>query len=211
MNVNHCANRALLILAILSNLTAVTAVTAKDSRTLLVEAEQFAQRGGWTLDTQFIESMGSPYLLAHGLGQPVSDARTSIVLAQPGNYRIWVRTLDWSKRLNRAAGAGGFTLALNGQALAGKLGEGPTHWTWCMAGERQLAAGPLDLALRDLSGFDGRVDAILLSCDPAFQPSQTDTVAARSTWAVQGAPEKIAGDQNYDCLLYTSPSPRDRA
>ena len=43
---------------------------------ILVEAESFDERGGWTLDTQFIQNMGSPYLLAHGLGRPVEDAVT---------------------------------------------------------------------------------------------------------------------------------------
>lgn len=28
-------------------------------------------------DTQFMDQMGSPYLLAHGLGKPVADAKTS--------------------------------------------------------------------------------------------------------------------------------------
>ena len=41
---------------------------------LLVEAESFAEHGGWVLDTEFIEIMGSPYLMAHGLGAPVKDA-----------------------------------------------------------------------------------------------------------------------------------------
>lgn len=198
MNVYHCANRAFLFLSLASNLA--TAGT-KDSKTVLVEAEQFAQRGGWTLDTQFIESMGSPYLLAHGLGQPVRDASTSVVLAQSGNYRVWVRTLDWSKRLNRAAGAGGFTLAINGETLPGNLGEGPIEWTWRMVGERQLTAGRIELALRDLNGFDGRVDALLLSCDPNFQPGATNSVTARSSWAIQGAPEALPGDLNYDLVV----------
>ncbi len=34
--------------------------------TILVEAESFENQGGWKLDTQFIDEMGSPYLLAHG-------------------------------------------------------------------------------------------------------------------------------------------------
>ena len=38
---------------------------------LLVEVEGFASHGGWQLDTQFIQQMGSPYLLAHGLGKPI--------------------------------------------------------------------------------------------------------------------------------------------
>ena len=48
------------------------------SQTLLVEAESFSEPGGWKLDTQFIHEMGSPYLLAHGLGKPVADAKTTI-------------------------------------------------------------------------------------------------------------------------------------
>jgi len=32
--------------------------------------------GGWILDSQFEHEMGSPYLLAHGVGVPVADATT---------------------------------------------------------------------------------------------------------------------------------------
>ena len=38
---------------------------------ILVEAEDLADYGGWVLDSQFELQMGSPYLLAHGLGLPV--------------------------------------------------------------------------------------------------------------------------------------------
>ena len=41
-----------------------------------VEAEQFQEKGGWIVDPQFIDQMGSAYLLAHGLGEPVQPART---------------------------------------------------------------------------------------------------------------------------------------
>jgi len=45
-------------------------------QTVLVEAEQFENPGGWVRDAQFMDEMGSPYLLAHGLGVPVEDAAT---------------------------------------------------------------------------------------------------------------------------------------
>ena len=45
---------------------------------LLVEAEHFDDFGGWKLDTQFIHIMGSPYLLAHGMGKPVDNAKTTV-------------------------------------------------------------------------------------------------------------------------------------
>ena len=38
---------------------------------LLIEAESFSQRGGWVLDQQFMDQMGSPYLMAHGMGTSV--------------------------------------------------------------------------------------------------------------------------------------------
>ena len=43
---------------------------------LFVEAESFTQKGGWVVDQQFMDLMGSPYLLAHGIGVPVADAAT---------------------------------------------------------------------------------------------------------------------------------------
>lgn len=45
---------------------------------LLIEAEDFEDYGGWILDSQFETQMGSPYLMAHGLGRPVADATTEI-------------------------------------------------------------------------------------------------------------------------------------
>ena len=42
---------------------------------LFVEAESFAEKGGWKTDQQFIDQMGSSYLIAHGMGVPVSDAK----------------------------------------------------------------------------------------------------------------------------------------
>ena len=47
-------------------------------QSVLVEAELFKNKGGWSVDTQFIDQMGSPYLLAHGLGEAVKDAVTAV-------------------------------------------------------------------------------------------------------------------------------------
>ena len=164
------------------------AATAAHADTLLVETEQFANKGGWEVDTQFIESMGSPYLIAHGLGKPVADASTAIEIKDAGSYRIWVRTLDWTKRLGRTSGAGAFELLVNGTKTGTALGTGPDAWTWQPVGQADLTAGKATLALRDLTGFDGRVDAILLSNDPAFTPPEKNHVADRATWKFRGAP-----------------------
>ena len=45
---------------------------------LFVETESFSCKGGWVVDQQFMDVMGSPYLLAHGMGEPVKDASTQV-------------------------------------------------------------------------------------------------------------------------------------
>ena len=64
--------------------TVAPANASPQSTVMLVEAESFANRGGWKLDTQFIHEMGSPYLLAHGLGRPVADATTTFEVTEAG-------------------------------------------------------------------------------------------------------------------------------
>ena len=44
---------------------------AAGAQSVFVETESFADKGGWSLDQQFTDLMGSPYLIAHGYGKPV--------------------------------------------------------------------------------------------------------------------------------------------
>ena len=81
-----------LILAILATLFTASVVAA----TVLVEAEAFNVHGGWTLDAQHMGVMGSPYLLAHGLGDPVENAATEFFASESGDYDVYVRTRNWT-------------------------------------------------------------------------------------------------------------------
>lgn len=182
-------------------LTLPLLIASAHSASLLVEAEQFADTGGWKTDTQFIESMGSPYLIAHGMGTPVADASTAVTLPVDGDYRIWVRTIDWSERLGRAGGAGRFTLAIDGVTLGETLGQGAPEWTWQLVGSTALKAGSRTLTLKDQSGFNGRVDAILLSSDPDFTPPAVGTLAERTKWAIDGVPTMAEDLGNFDLVV----------
>lgn len=72
---------------------------------LLIEAESFSQRGGWVLDQQFMDQMGSPYLMAHGMGIPVADATAEINIPQAGTYYVYARTYNWTSPWTDAEGA----------------------------------------------------------------------------------------------------------
>ena len=69
---------------ILSSFLLLTPFLATHADRILLEAEAFADHGGLKLDTQFIREMGSPYLLAHGLGTPVKDATTTFEVKEAG-------------------------------------------------------------------------------------------------------------------------------
>lgn len=141
---------------------------------ILLEAESFPDKGGWMVDPQFVEQMGSPYLIAHGMGKPVSNAVTEVKIAKKGNYHVWVRTKNWAP--GKWDPPGQFQLLVNGQALDNKLGLTP-GWGWEYAGEVKLKAKVAEIALADLSGFNGRCDAIYLTQGDEKPPASGEALA----------------------------------
>jgi|GEM_PF-1369089 hypothetical protein len=63
---------------------------AKKPRTIFVEAENFQNKGGWSVDQQFMDVMGSSFLMAHGMGRIVEDASTAVVFPAMGTYKVYV-------------------------------------------------------------------------------------------------------------------------
>jgi len=153
------------------------------SETLFVETEAFANHGGWSLDTSFTHVVGSPYLLAHGLGKPVADAETKVAIPKDGIYRVWARTKDWVAPWKAPGTPGRFQVVLNGKLLPNEFGTEGADWHWQSGGSIALTKGECAIALHDLTGFDGRCDALLLSSDPDFTPPNgKELVAARRRW-----------------------------
>ncbi len=135
---------------------------------ILVEAESFNEKGGWVIDQQSFDILGSSYLLAHGMGVPVPNAVTDVQVERAGDYHVWVRTKDWAPF---PKGPGKFNLVIDGQAMDRVFGsDGSEEWRWYQGGKVKLDRGSVRLELEDLTGFEGRCDAILLTLDPEFRP-----------------------------------------
>ncbi|MEI6239690.1 MAG: FAD-dependent oxidoreductase [Planctomycetia bacterium] len=182
------------MIRIMTYLTALLAlVQTAAAATVLVEAESFADHGGWGLDTQFIREMGSPYLIAHGLGKPVADATTKVAIPAAGTYRVFVRTKDWVARWNAPGTPGKFQVLVNGKALAETFGTKGAAWDWHDGGTVTLPAGEATVALHDLTGFDGRCDCIVLTTDSAPPPNDSAILAAwrRSALGLPAAPKEV--------------------
>ena len=146
---------------------------------ILVEAEFFDDLGGWALDEQFYEQVGSAYLMAHGIGTPVVDASTDVNVNGGQKYHVWARTFNWNAPWDPSQAPGIFKVLVDGVELAETLGDKPAGWDWQYAGEFVASSDNVRIALHDLTGFDGRCDAIFLSKDssPVFPVERKISVA----------------------------------
>ena len=164
---------------------------------ILIEAEDFENYGGWVLDSQFETQMGSPYLLAHGLGRPVDDATTVVAIAEVGDYEVWVRAKDWVPGHH----PGRFKLSINEVELETEFGANDQDWSWQSAGKVSLPEGDVSFRLHDLTGFDGRCDAIYLSSDETLPPNAVDEASRSWRRALRGLADEPADSGDYDVVV----------
>ncbi len=148
----------------------LTACNQPDNSTfsLFVEAESFNETGGWIIDPQFVEQMGSPYLLAHGLGKSVENAATKLHFQRTGRYHVWARTMNWAPGSWKAPGR--FKIKIGTNELETELGT-ETGWNWQYAGEVAINNQEITIELMDLTGFDGRCDALYFSTQKLPPPN----------------------------------------
>ena len=131
---------------------------------VLLLASMFDQRGGWTDDRQFFDLIGSTCLLAHGLGLPVADASTAFDISEAGEYNVFVRTRNWTAYWSAAPTPGVFEVFVDGESV-GVFGNQNSEWHWQKGLKVELAAGTHSVVVHDLTGFDGRFDAVLITRD----------------------------------------------
>lgn len=170
------------------------------AHTILIEAEAFADKGGWVVDQQFMDQMGSPFLMAHGMGVPVADASTTITIPQAGTYHIFVRTRNWAAAWGTKDAPGKFQLSINNAQLPQILGTAGEAWAWQAAGSRALEMGPARLKLHDLTGFNGRCDAIILTTNAKFIP-ENEPPKLEAFRRQMGAIQAPTTTTNYDLIV----------
>lgn len=150
-----------------------------NSQELLVEAESFKNKGGWVVDQQFMDLMGSPYLMAHGMGEPVDDAYTEVDFPETGTYYVYARTYNWTSPWYDGEGPGKFSLYVGNKKLASPLGTSGNEWMWQPAGKVSVRNVKTAIRIHDLTGFNGRCDAIYFTKDKNdIPPSDGDELAS---------------------------------
>ena len=154
---------------------------------LLIRCESFRDLGGWVLDTQSTQQLGCGYLMAHGMGVPVADAKTEVEIPEAGRWTVWAYSRNWNAVWPRMGAdskpiaAGRFQVLANGMPLTAELGTGDANWHWTKAGEIDLQAGTAHITLRDLTGFNGRCAALYFSSDGSTPPPSLPSLDPRSS------------------------------
>ncbi len=163
----------------------------------LIESENFVNKGGWVTDPQFIQQMGSTYLMAHGMGVPVTNASTQIKIKKKGNYHVWARTKNWIPGNWEAPGQ--FNIAVNGEKLENTLGLQP-DWNWEYAGQIKINTKETTIELIDLTGFNGRCDALYFNQEKIVPPNEK---VALKKWRIEKSKESLAPKivKEYDLVV----------
>lgn len=135
------------------------------SQRILIEAESFDDKGGWIVDQQSYDQLGSYYLMAHGNVIPVQNATKQIHINKAGKYYVYVKTRNWVANWfkNDEYAPGVFQLSVDGKNLDVTFGDSGEEWHWQSGGTVSLSEGNHNLELIDLTGFGARCDAILFT------------------------------------------------
>ncbi|MDD6253571.1 MAG: FAD-dependent oxidoreductase [Bacteroidales bacterium] len=182
-------------------LALLAGVALNASAPVFIETESFSDKGGWSVDQQFMDLMGSPYLIAHGLGKPVADASTSFDVEDAGQYHVYVRTYNWVSPWTDNEGPGAFRLKFNGKTMKAVLGTTGNGWMWQYAGAVSLKKGANTVALNDMTGFDGRCDAVWITPDKANLPPSGVKPLEAFRREVGALPKTPSDGGNYDMVV----------
>jgi len=165
---------------------------------LFIEAESFNDLGGWVIDQQSTLQMGSPYVMAHGLGVPVKDAQTNFCVEQTEKFNVWVRTRDWTSPWGDLK-AGKFQLVIDKKVLPTILGTNAGDWKWVNAGQIKLKKGEHTIKLHDLTGFNSRCDAVYITSCGDVPPNDKFELA---NFRKEMVSKDLETDQNqYDLVV----------
>jgi hypothetical protein len=172
-----------------------------NAASLFVEAESFQNKGGWVVDQQFMDIMGSSYLMAHGMGKPVEDATSKVVFPKKGTYYVYVRTYNWTSPWSSEKGAGCFNLLVDGQKVSGIIGATGSKWEWQKVGVIRIVNKETQLSLHDLTGFNGRCDALYFTTkESELPPNDIEPLAAFRKKAL-GLPNNPVLAGSYDLVV----------
>jgi hypothetical protein len=92
-----------------------------------------------------------------------------------GTYNVFVRTFNWTSPWYSGEGPGQIQAPSQRLTCTGStLGAEGSGWFWQNAGSVNIASRKVKVGLRDLTGFNGRADAIYFTMGTTPPPVEPD-------------------------------------
>lgn len=168
--------------------------------TIVIRMPEIRNPGGWVLDSQFIVTMGTPYLLAHGLGHPVEDAHSVFTVPKTGLYTLYAYTFNWVAPWKPEYAPGVFEVHIDGLKNGDVFGNTGSVWGWQKGDRIHLEKGTHTLTLHDLTGYEGRIGMLVLTEDEHMN-LPNDPEAVRSFIYASGDFETPIDEGIYDLVV----------
>ena len=146
-------------------------ISAADTYLLLPSS--FTTLGTWTQSAASSNCFETGMLTGGSNNDPASTtpAKAYIDIDSAGTYTVWVRSRDYA---NNQPGTRFFNISVNGTVLSPTFGtHGKDGHAWENGGTVTLPAGVTELDMLDTANFYGRCDAVLLTKDAQYTPSDT--------------------------------------
>lgn len=86
---------------------------------------------------------------------------------------MYVRTFNWTSPWFSGKGPGKFSLYVDGKRVGEVLGDEGNTWGWQKAGQVRINKSEVEIRLRDLTGFNGRCDAVFFTTDKKWCHQRT--------------------------------------
>lgn len=142
---------------------------ASSGTDLWIEAEDFVYSNNWIIERDIDQTKILKGFTSHDASRGPAEltARTDIVVNEPGQYKLWVRSRDFDSQ----QGSRKFKMSVNGVESIQEFGtHGVNGYAWQSGGTFTLTHGINTLSLFDLSQYHARCDRILLTTDMDFEP-----------------------------------------
>ena len=107
--------------------------------------------------------------MAHGVGQP-----WPMLKRQLASHRLLLPSMGRAKDWVPAHHPGRFEVLVDGTSVGKEFGANGEDWSWEHVGAIDLQAGEVVLTLRDLTGFNGRCDALYFGPEGATPPNKVN-------------------------------------
>ncbi len=165
---------------------------------LWIDACEFDDYGGFILETQFVREMGQSYLMADGIGEPISPATTIFNVKEGGFYRVFLRTKNWCVEY----APDGLIVEIDGQKSKHVCSEmNVRDWYFEIGGDFLLSAGEHSLKIYDKTGWFGRFAAVVITNNYDFTPSKELKMLKAQRLEFKGIEKNVIHNAYYDLIV----------